>query len=131
MSFTFMKIRGKKMYLTSAGMPPVYFYSSNSETIEEISMKGMPLGAMKNFPYTLHEGQLEPGDTILLLTDGLPELANANDEMYGYDRIKSEFLSIGEKEPEEIINILKDSALVWVDNKDPDDDVTFVVIKAK
>ena len=82
-------------------------------------------------PYELHENQIESGDTILLLSDGLPELANNDQEMYGYDRIKNEFSSVGESQPQAIINHLKNSASAWVNGNDPDDDVTFVVIKAK
>jgi phosphoserine phosphatase RsbU/P len=91
----------------------------------------MPLGAMNNFPYTIKESHLEQGDTILLLSDGLPELTNVSNEMYGYDRTKTEFHSVGEKEPEEIVDHLKHSASQWVNGKAPDDDVTFVVIKVK
>jgi serine phosphatase RsbU (regulator of sigma subunit) len=51
--------------------------------------------------------------------------------MYGYDRTKTEFQSVGEKEPEEIVDHLKNSASQWANDKEPDDDVTFVVIKVK
>jgi len=47
------------------------------------------------------------------------------------DRTKTEFHSVGEKEPEEIVNHLKNSASQWVNGNAPDDDVTFVVIKVK
>lgn len=94
-------------------------------------MKGMPLGAMNNFPYSIKESHIESGDTILLVSDGLPELTNNKKEMYGYDRTMTEFHSVGEKEPEEIVDHLKNSTSSWVDGKDPDDDVTFVVIKVK
>ncbi len=33
--------------------------------------------------------------------------------------------------PEEIVDHLKNSASQWVNGKDPDDDVTFVIIKVK
>jgi serine phosphatase RsbU (regulator of sigma subunit) len=58
-------------------------------------------------------------------------LANENNEMYGYERIKTEFISVGEKEPEEIVEHLKNSASQWANGNEPDDDVTFVVIKIK
>ena len=91
----------------------------------------MPLGAMKDFPYSVKEGHLEKGDTILIVSDGLPELPNNNNQMYGYDRLKNEFNLIGEKDPEEVVKHLKKSASEWADGNDPDDDVTFVVIKLK
>ncbi len=131
MCLMLLKIKGNELSVSSAAMPPALIFRKKNQAIEEIFMKGMPLGAMNNFPYSLKESHLEQGDTILLLTDGFPELTNDSNEMYGYDRTKTEFHSVGEKEPEEIVEHLKDSASQWVNGKDPDDDVTFVVIKVK
>ena len=131
MCLMLLKIKGDQLFVSSAAMPPALIYRKKNRAIEEIFMKGMPLGAMDNFPYSLKESYLAKGDTILMLSDGLPELANDNNEMYGYDRTKTEFHSVGEKEPEEIVDHLKESASQWVNGKEPDDDVTFVVIKIK
>jgi serine phosphatase RsbU (regulator of sigma subunit) len=131
MCLMLLKIKGDQLFVSSAAMPPALIYRKKKQAIEEIFMKGMPLGAMNDFPYTLKESHLEQGDTVLLLTDGLPELTNDSNEMYGYDKTKTEFHSVGEKEPEEIVDHLKHSASQWVDGKEPDDDVTFVVIKVR
>ena len=71
------------------------------------------------------------GDTLLLFSDGFPELKNENEELFGYNRVNKSFKSVAEKKPEEIISYLKDEGSRWVNDKDPDDDVTFVVIKIK
>ncbi len=131
MCLIMLKIKGKQLSISSAAMPPALIYRKKSKSIEEISIKGMPLGAMNNFPYSLEKKELEKGDTILLFTDGLPELKNDSNEMYGYDRTKTAFHSVGEKEPDEIIEHLKNSASQWANNRDPEDDITFVVIKLK
>jgi serine phosphatase RsbU (regulator of sigma subunit)/ligand-binding sensor domain-containing protein len=131
MCLMLLKIKGDQLFVSSAAMPPALIYRKKNRAIEEIFMKGMPLGAMNDFPYSLKESHLEKGDTVLLLTDGLPELTNDNNEMYGYDKTKTEFHSVGEKEPEEIVDHLKNSGSQWLNGKEPDDDVTFVVIKVK
>ena len=112
-------------------MPPALIYRKNEKRVEEITLSGMPLGAMINFPYKIKDTNLNSGDTIFLMSDGFPELMNNKKEMYGYEKVKSEFNSIAEKQPEEIVEYLKNSASAWVNDKDPDDDVTFVVIKVK
>jgi len=131
MCLMLLKIKGDQLFASSAGMPPALIYRKKNRAIEEIFMKGMPLGSINNFPYSIKESHLEKGDTILMVSDGLPELTNDNKEMYGYDRTKTEFHSVGEKEPEEIVNHLKNSASQWANGKEPDDDITFVVIKTK
>ena len=131
MCLMMLKIKEDKLFLSSAAMPPVLIYQKKKQAVEELFLNGMPLGAMNNFPYAVRENHLVKGDTILLMSDGLPELMNDNNEMYGYDRIKTEYHLVGEKEPEEIVDHLKNSASQWSNGKDADDDVTFVVIKVK
>ena len=51
--------------------------------------------------------------------------------MYGYRRARNSFEEVARKEPESIIQFLKDEGIKWTDDTDPEDDVTFVVIKVK
>jgi serine phosphatase RsbU (regulator of sigma subunit) len=131
MGFLMLKIKSNKFEYANAGMPPIFIYRKESNAVEEIMLNGMPLGAMKNFPYEIKETEISSGDTILLLSDGLPELKNENDEQYGYTKVKEEFKSVAEKHPDEIVEHLKNSASQWINGIEPDDDVTFVVIKIK
>ena len=131
MCMTMLKIKENKLLMSAAGMPPVYLYRKENRSIEEHLMKGMPLGAMESFPYELKELTLSAGDTILLMSDGLPELQNDKDGIFGYIRTRNKFEEIAEKEPEVIISHLKEEGSRWTNEKDPDDDVTFVVIKVK
>jgi len=131
MAFAMLNIKDSKLKLVNAGMPPVYIYRKSNSIIEEIEFNGMPLGAMNDSKFEVNEFELKAEDTVLMLSDGFPELTNDSNEMYGYDRTKTEFHSVGAKEPEEIVDHLKNSASQWVNGKEPDDDVTFVVIKVK
>jgi sigma-B regulation protein RsbU (phosphoserine phosphatase) len=131
MCMTMLKIKGDTLQMSAAGMPPTFIYKHNIKTIEEHVFKGMPLGTMDNFPYDNRETKLEPGDTILVMSDGFPELLNKNGEQYGYKNARNKFEEVSEGTPEQIIDILKNEGSEWVDGVDPDDDVTFVVIKVK
>ena len=131
MCMTMLKIIGNRVQFSAAGMPPVLLYQRDNQTIEELVMKGMPLGTFDDFPYVIKERNLNSGDVILIVSDGLPELFNDNKEMFGYKRMRNIFEESADKNPEIIIKNLKDAGSEWVKDKDPDDDVTFVVIKVK
>jgi sigma-B regulation protein RsbU (phosphoserine phosphatase) len=131
MAFAMLNIKDNKLKLGNAGMPPLYIYRNSNSNIEEIVFNGMPLGALFDSKFDVNEFELKAEDRLLILSDGFPELTNINGEMYGYDRIKTEFQSVGKKEPEEIVEHLKNSASIWLDEKEPEDDVTFIVIKVK
>ncbi len=131
MSFSFIRITDNKMSITSAGMPPIYYYNSASKEIEEIIIPGMPLGAMRKFAYNVIEKELKSGDTILLLTDGLPEQMNNNEEMFDYPRVKEYFGKIAENNPTEIIEKLTQSGDDWMNGSPQGDDISFIVIRKK
>lgn len=131
MALTCVQISNNKIVTTNAGMPPLFIYRKISQTIEEVVINNMPLGAMKEVVYDVKELKIERGDTLLLMSDGFAELKNDNNEIYGYKRARNSFEESAKKEPEEIITYLRAEAKSWTDNKEPDDDVTFVVIKVK
>jgi sigma-B regulation protein RsbU (phosphoserine phosphatase) len=131
MCMTMLKIQNNRVIMSAAGMPPVYLVRNNQRIIEEHLMAGTPLGIMDNFPYELKEVELLTGDTLLLMSDGFPELQNENGEMFGYKRARNSFEEAAEKDPEKIITCLVNEGNRWSNNKEPDDDVTFVVIKVK
>jgi serine phosphatase RsbU (regulator of sigma subunit) len=129
MCLMLLKLKDGKLKISSAGMPPAFIYRAEEQIVDEMIIKGMPLGTKKDFPYELRETTLEPGDTILLMSDGFPELINKEKKLFGYDTAKSKFEEIAEKEPEAIITHLLKCSKEWMGEKAPDDDVTFVVIK--
>ncbi|MCB0284119.1 MAG: SpoIIE family protein phosphatase [Calditrichaeota bacterium] len=131
MCLTMLKIKDHNLQISSAAMPPAYIYRAESKEVEEYQFEAMPLGTMEKFPYEKRETKLNPGDIILLLSDGLPELENNNSEMYGYSRISRGFKNVAEQSAKEIISHFKDESAGWVNDAAPDDDVTFVVIKVK
>lgn len=131
MCMTMLKISGNKLRVSSAGMPPMLFYKNSLNLLEEHLIKGMPLGTMVKFPYEVKEIELGKGDTILVMSDGFPEMQNSKGEIFGYQRVQDSFAAAALKEPEEIIEHLKAEEAKWTKGSSPDDDITFVVIKVK
>ena len=131
MSFIYLRFENSRFIASSAGMPPIYYHHKKSNRTEEIIIQGMPLGAMRNVSYNLVEKQLYSGDTILLLTDGLPEQMNSHKVPFDYSRVRKYFGEIAENTPDEIINSLVQKADEWMNGTAQTDDISFVVIKVK
>ncbi len=131
MCLMILKFKGNKLTMSAAGMPPALIYRKSQGVVEEVIIKGMPLGAPSTFVYELKETTLEKGDTILLMSDGFPELFNRDNEMYGYERINKLFGQIGTKSSEEIISDLRLTCDNWSNGKEQADDITFVVLQMK
>jgi serine phosphatase RsbU (regulator of sigma subunit) len=124
-----VQINSEKLIATNAGMPSLIYFRNKSQKAGEFVSNNLPLGGMKGTQYLLKEIRYEKGDTLLLMSDGFAELKNPQNEQYGYARIKEKFRSIVHKSSYEIIEELKHTASKWLNGAEPDDDVTFVVIK--
>ena len=98
--------------------------------VEEITLPGMPLGARADFAYGEREIELEPGDTLLLMSDGFPELANPRGEILGYERARGVFAHSARRPAGEIVAALAQAASDWAGSSSPSDDVTFLVVRA-
>ncbi|MCG8607930.1 PP2C family protein-serine/threonine phosphatase, partial [bacterium] len=129
MCLAMLKIKNGEMKLSSAGIPPALIYRHSTKTVEEVAISGMPLGAMKRFPYRQRGVPLGSGDTILLMTDGFPERMNQKEEMLDYHRAETAFRKAARRSPKEIVDHLVKSCDDWAGGRAQDDDVTFVVIK--
>ena len=131
MCFSLLKFEKNMIRISSAGMPPTYIYRKESGEVEEILLKGMPLGTVMNFPYKIEETELKSGDIVFLYSDGFPELFNSDKELLGYKNVKSEFAKVVSETPNDIIEKLKMVVNNWKGSEEINDDITFLVIKKK
>src|SRR5215203_760724 len=63
-------------------------YVRHADGVGRLRARGMPLGLMPNMSYEQKEITLEPGESILLYSDGLVEAHNPQREMFGFPRMQ-------------------------------------------
>lgn len=131
MAMMLVKISGRNLTVSSAGMPPMLIYRDDIGAVEEILLKGMPLGGPYSFDYQQQETVLQPGDAILLMSDGYPELFNEENEMLDYPRIVEIFEAAASKPAAEVIDHLWKAGEAWSNGTTLSDDTTLLVIKIK
>lgn len=129
MALMLLKLSGNKLTVSSAGIPPLLIYRKKRNVVEEIKIKGMPLGALNSFPYESIETELDLGDTVLLMTDGLPELFNKEKKSFGYERVKEVFLLCANEPVTDIASELFSAGEKWIIDCKQNDDITFVVFR--
>jgi serine phosphatase RsbU (regulator of sigma subunit) len=111
-------------------MPPALLYCAARREIETIRLTGAPLGSLTNYRYQQQEIVLAADDVLVLLSDGLPERFNPQNEMFGDERLQAVLLAAAECAPQEIITALVNAGEAWAQGRTQEDDVTFVVLKA-
>ncbi len=90
---------------------------------------GLVLGAMKGVPYHEYELQIEPGSTIFLYTDGIPEATNANNKMFGMERLLMALNKAKDKRPEEVLIQVRKDVDKFVGGAEQFDDLTMLCLK--
>ncbi len=57
----------------SAGHEPGFYFNATTQTFEDLDAKGLVLGIDQNYKYRQYQKNIEPGDMIVLLSDGVTE----------------------------------------------------------
>ena len=130
MAMALLRLRGHTLELAGAGMPPAMLYRASSGEVESLSLKGIPLGG-PSMGYQNQETTLQAGDTLMLMSDGFPELFRKDGHMLGYEESVAIFKEVASQSPQEIIDHFEAKGKQWLDGNSPNDDITFVVLKVK
>jgi serine phosphatase RsbU (regulator of sigma subunit) len=96
---------------------------------EIVGTKGLWLAATPDIRHATVDSELrlEPGDLLVLYTDGVVELRNEEREMFGIERLRAEIAASGEASPDEVCDRLLSRAHEW--SSRPMDDVSLVAIR--
>jgi serine phosphatase RsbU (regulator of sigma subunit) len=131
MAMTMIKVKGNQLTVSISGMPPVLVYRAASGDVEEIALRAVPLGSLTSYQYKQQELAIAPGDVIVLMSDGLPERFNAENEMLDYAATKHALAVAAHQPPQGIIEHFVSVGDEWSNGRAQDDDVTFVVLKVR
>ncbi|MEE9562107.1 MAG: SpoIIE family protein phosphatase [Thermoanaerobaculia bacterium] len=97
--------------------------------VRELEQPGYPLGVRSDSRFEIAEEALEPGDLLLLLTDGYVEAVNPAGEPYGWRRLEKQLRDIDSTDVELLITELAEDLWSYLDGEPPHDDVTLVAIR--
>lgn len=114
---------------SNAGHSPVLLVEANGEH-RFIDRGNVPLGMFRDTRYHEYYLSLEPGDLLVLYTDGVTEANNASGEEFGRERLAEAVKAHSSLSARDLIASLQREVLNWTDGLGAGDDVTFFVIKA-
>jgi sigma-B regulation protein RsbU (phosphoserine phosphatase) len=121
----------RKVCWVRAGHDPALLYDSHTGEFDELKGHGLALGVDYTFEYDEFHRTLAPGQTVLIGTDGIWEMHNEVGEMFGKDRVKEIIRNNISATAKEIIAAITDALNKFRGSKQPEDDITMVVIKVQ
>lgn len=124
----------KEIHFARAGHCPTLFYSQDQGCSHFLNLKGMGLGIVRNEGYEtyLEEGYLkyQPGDVMVMYTDGIVEAKNQQNLEFGYDKLRLLLDLYKALSAKEIKSKIVDAVYDFVGRETlPDDDYSILVIK--
>ena len=129
MSLSVAKFEEDSFSISSAAMPPTYYFSSKRKEVEEILVPNLPLGGIETEEFEGIEKKFEKGDVMVMISDGLPELPNHENELLDYPVIQDCIKEHVNKSADDIKNALIELSDQWANGLMNPDDITIVVIK--
>jgi sigma-B regulation protein RsbU (phosphoserine phosphatase) len=94
---------------------------------------GFPIGLEEDLGdyFRIATVSLEPGDGVMLYTDGITEAVNMAEEIYGIDRLAETVSCHWDKPVAEIKQAVIDEVLEYIGDQEIYDDLTLIVLKQK
>lgn len=89
----------------------------------------LPLGIFDDADFELYNTKMASGDVIYTYTDGITEATNAEDKVFGEERLSDCLNNIAETKPDAIIQKVKDSIREFTDSAPQSDDITMLAFK--
>ncbi|TNF78443.1 MAG: hypothetical protein EP299_03580 [Acidobacteria bacterium] len=129
MSLALVEIEPTKHRLRWVNAGQIFPILRRHGEVRELEQPGYPLGVRPGSSFEIAEEKLEPGDLLLLLTDGYVEAVNPAGEPYGWHRLERQLRGIDSTDVELLITELAEDLWSYLDGEPPRDDVTLVAIR--
>jgi len=115
-------------YINAGHNPPILRRTTGA--VEHLTEGGLPLGIMLDRPYQAASCVLQPGDWLVIFTDGLVEALNYAGEEYGETRLLNVLQNGNAVNPAEMLHRVMTDVDFFVGDTPQHDDITLMVLKA-
>lgn len=115
----------------NAGHNLPLLYRNKNRQIETLAKGGIAMGVVKNAKYEEFTMQMEPGDELLLYTDGVTEAFSTSGEAFSETRLKTSFQIAKGTTSNRVLDEIESSIDAFRKGEPPSDDLTMVLLQMK
>jgi serine phosphatase RsbU (regulator of sigma subunit) len=122
--------RNKHMHWLNAGHEPALVYDPGTDSFDHLTGGGsLPLGVFEGAKYTERKRDIEAGQILLLLTDGIQEARNRYGEMFGREALQNVIRKNASASSTKILQAVFTALDLFQQGAKSEDDMTLMVIK--
>jgi sigma-B regulation protein RsbU (phosphoserine phosphatase) len=121
--------REKSVKWVRAGHDPALLYDPSTDTFDELTGTGIPLGVFDSTLYKTSHRKIVTGQIIVIGTDGIWEAHNTTGDMFGKEKLKKIVRDHAKAPATEIVATVIDEVEKFRKPVEQEDDITLVVVK--
>ena len=118
---------GRLTYANGGHNPPLIVHADNTSTLLPPT-EGLALGLLPDYEYQQKTVTVEPGESLILYTDGVTEAMNADEEEFGVERLQQIFKGSYPREAYAITQSIFDAVDEFAGDTPQSDDVTCLTL---
>ncbi len=118
-----------ELSFSNAGHGPLFCYRAGLGKCTVTSLDGMPIGITEDVEYQHAKVRLDPGDIVVLYTDGISEMRNENKEEYGSPRLQRLLIESKNLNAQDIVERIVEDVTSFQGSAPQHDDMTTLVLK--
>jgi phosphoserine phosphatase RsbU/P len=115
-------------YVSAGHNPPLLYKPRTGETLW-LEADGIALGVLDEIELEEKSCDLEPGDVIVLYTDGVTEATNLQDEIWGEEQLEHLVIAARDLPAGDLAAGIRDAAMAFAGDAPQFDDFTLMVVK--
>ena len=113
----------------SAGHDSPFVLGGGSGLRQLATEGGPPLGAVDDFRFPIDHDRIEPGEVLLLFTDGITEAENADHALYSSDRLARALAAAATVDAQHVVAAVIDDVVRFVGGAEQADDMTVLALR--
>ncbi len=118
------------LHFANAGHPAPLLWRAVDRVVQPLrEAAGLPLGIEKSTSYHHKRIALDPGDVLLLYSDGLPAATNARGQIFGVERLSQVLAETAGESAAHIKAALIGQLDDFLDGREFEDDVTALIVR--
>jgi phosphoserine phosphatase RsbU/P len=122
----------RSLVYVSAGHPTGYLFSASGQVKKLLQSTAIPLGVLPTYKYVSSEPlELDAGDLVVLLTDGIAEARTPEQAAFGVERVLDIIRFYRAESPRRIVDHLYQAVRAFAEHARQCDDITAVVLKVE
>ncbi|MCX7025509.1 MAG: SpoIIE family protein phosphatase [Spirochaetes bacterium] len=126
-----VNVESGEVEYANANHLPILIFRKGMDTIETVEIKSLPIGVEKQTEYVKKVFRLEPGDVVVLYTDGVLESMNSQGKQYGRKNLGDIVAQYHALSAKDITGKIKNDLDAFVGSSRQHDDQTVLVMKMK